>query len=356
MIIHIFYLPNYHLNLSIIESFIYIATENGGIDAKFLIVGSGNQYNDIYKKRLRELEIENYLFISGAKSLWDYSIKNKNQCFLLHGVPYEYIACCVFANVRNLNWVCWGAGARINRKSIKSLLFTPIKRFLYKRFCSVIALMTGDKTSLETDFKLDNVKVIPYYSIKHNKLRDMFYTLLSTPSVNKNKVKVLLGNNGWCLPTYYDLLKKISKYSASIEVHCMLQYPEVKDEEKIKITEFGRSLFGANFYLDLEILSTEDYIHYINTFDIYICGCEEQSGLGAVSTCLKLGKKIYLTGLNYDWIISQKFYIFHVNDIDKDDFLIELSQEDKKYNINKWYETRMSLKDIWADYLKEISR
>ncbi|WP_455674371.1 TDP-N-acetylfucosamine:lipid II N-acetylfucosaminyltransferase [Phocaeicola sp.] len=356
MIIHVFYLPNHHLNLSIIESFVCMATENDDIKLIFLIVGSEKQYYEIYEKRFRELKIENFLFIDRLALLWNYARRNRSQSYLLHGIPYKYIACLVLSNIEKLNWVCWGAGARINRKNAKSILFTPVKKFLYKNFSSVLTLMTGDKISLEHDFKLDNVRVMPYFSIKHTKLRDMFYSLLRNPSINRGRIRVLLGNNSWCLPTYYDLLKKISKYNATIEVHCMLQYPKIGEKEKNKILSLGESLFGKYFFLDMEILPTEEYIHYMNSFDIYICACEEQSGLGAVSTCLKLGKKIYLAGLNYDWIASQKFCIFHIEDINADDFLIELSQKDKAYNIDRWYYTRSFLKGVWIDYLREIGK
>jgi hypothetical protein len=71
--------------------------------------------------------------------------------------------------------------------------------------------------------------------------------------------------------------------------------------------------------------------------DIYICDVKKQTGLGAIYTCLRLGKKLFLSGINYDWMKSLGCIVFDTGEIDqmeKEVFLQEISYEEKLNNYN----------------------
>ena len=209
MVNHVFFSSYSHLNLSLIEGLFSISKTNDKIKGHYIIIGKGENLQK-YLACFEEYGIDNYIFINNIFEFLLYIIRNREQCYLLHGIPYAYISCFIIANAKNVNWVCWGAGARINRNNPKSILFTPLKMLMYKKFSMSITLLTGDKISLEKDYKLKNVKVLPYYSEKHLKLKDYFISLLNSKIEKKGRIKVLLGNNAWCLSEYYKMLQKLS--------------------------------------------------------------------------------------------------------------------------------------------------
>ena len=185
-------------------------------------------------------------------------------------------------------------------------------------------------------------------------MKEYFSTLLHTKKEKNKKVKVLLGNNTWCLSDYYEILKIISGYKDLIQVNCMFQYPQILESDKKDFVCYGKSIFGEDFAIDEKMMQTIEYINYMNQYDIYICSCNNQSGLGAISTCLKLGKKIFISGVNYEWINSQGFKVFHINDLLNKDWLLELNDNVKDFNFSNWYKTRITLKAQWCAYLKDI--
>ena len=111
----------------------------------------------------KQLGIINYSFVHNAKTLYLFAKDFHNHSFLLHGVTYACMCVLIFAGVR-LSWVCWGAGASINRNNWKSVLATPLKILIYRRFHAITTLMDGDKITLEHDYLLKGVEVLPYYA------------------------------------------------------------------------------------------------------------------------------------------------------------------------------------------------
>ena len=94
----------------------------------------------------------------------------------------------------------------------------------------------------------------------------------------------------------------------------------------------------------------------MNNCDIYICAAQKQSGLGAIYTCLRLGKKVFLTEINYEWIKSLGCHIFSVDEIDKmepEDFLEDLSYEEKinNYRAIKSYLNIEQILKKWNEFL-----
>ena len=138
----------------------------------------------------------------------------------------------------------------------------------------------------------------------------------------------------------------------------MMQYPK-KDEQTLNhLCNKGRSLMGDDaFFLDMHMLDFDEYIEYMSGFDIYICGTPTQSGLGAAAMSLMLGKKVVLTGKNLNWIRSQEYVVFDVDDIDgmsERDFLADLSEEQKDRNFENAFSRIEERRDRWVEYMREI--
>ena len=104
------------------------------------------------------------VYLNNFASLLRFAEKHKNDIFLLHGnLPYKVM---FFLSVysQRTDWICWGAKASINYNNIKSILLTPLKIFMYRRFYKIITLMDPDTDSLTHDFHVKNVEQISYYN------------------------------------------------------------------------------------------------------------------------------------------------------------------------------------------------
>ena len=272
---------------------------------------------------------------------------------MLHGVSYKCMYLLIHYRVKNLNWVCWGHGSSINRRSWKSIISVPFKWWLYHHFYSVVVLLDGDKKTLETDYGVKNIMTIPYYGNGWLKMRDLFdrYRLSYKP---KEKPVVFLGNSGHCMDSYFDLLEKFREYAGRIEIHCMLQYIADKDKRRqTKLIELGKQIYGDDFYPDTKYMTPEVYLEYMNQADVYICGAVNQSGLGAISVSLALGKKVYITGKNYEYIIGEQFKAFELSELDET-FAKPLDEQDRLWNYNTLFKGVEPSKQGWCRYLATL--
>ena len=263
-----------------------------------------------------------------------------------------------------MNWVCWGAGASAG-KGLRSWLSMPYKRFLYHRFRSIVTLMDADSKTINRDFRVSpsSIKTISYMSMgdRINEYDFLKQELMSQTSNNPKPV-VLVGNNPSCISGYLELLPRMKQFSGKIIVKCMLNYSLHKDEKYEALLKMGKSYFGDDFFLSEEFYDDKgDYIRYMNECDIYICPVHRQSGLGAVNTCLGLGKKIYIAGKNLEWIRdAYGATVLNADDIDEGmsfiDFSTPLSEKEKKSNFDSVINRRASHVKKWHQYLSALDK
>ena len=358
MIIHTFKLTTFHLNKTLIRAMNKVSFNISEITPYFLIYGS---FNEIEVKKHIELfkqsRITNYYFAYNPKMLYQFAIKNRQHSFLLHGVTYVCMYILSFAGVK-LNWVCWGPGASINRRNWKSILFTPAKILIYHRFRNITTLMVGDKVTLEHDFWLKGIEVLPYYPYNAVHFKDKLIMLNKT-SMHRARLAVLLGNSANCIDSYYELLEKLSRFKGLVTINCMMQYPQVDKQTLSDLKNRGESIFGKDaFFCDTEMLEIEAYFTYMSKFDIYVCGRLSQSGLGAANTSIMLGKKVFLTEKNLQWMRSRGLFVHDLNDIGKgsdSDFFTPLTEEQRKLNFDKEYADVEEIMNKWIQYLQKIA-
>ena len=358
MIIHIFKLTTFHLNKTLIKAMHKVSSNISEISPYFLIYGSFNEM-EVRKhiELFKQSRITNYDFAYNPKMLYQFAIKNRQHSFLLHGTTYACMCILAFAGVK-LNWVCWGAGASINKRNWKSILFTPIKILIYHRFYNITTLMVGDKITLEHDYWLKGVEVLPYYPYTTVHFKDRLIMLNKT-DMHKTKLAVLLGNSANCIDSYYELFDKLSRFKGLITINCMMQYPQIDKRTLSDLRNRGEEIFGKDsFFCDTEMLETEAYFAYMSKFDIYVCGRLGQSGLGAANTSIILGKKVFLTGKNLQWMRSRGLFVYDLNDIENgsdSDFFTLLTEEQKKFNFESQFAGIEEIMDRWIQYLQKIA-
>lgn len=359
MLIHVFKITTFYLNSTLIKSFSAISPKDSPMRPYYLIFGRGDKNSkEKHENLFAKINVVDYSFIESLYSLYVFAHRNRKVAFLLHGTTYACMSVLELAGA-NVNWICWGAGASINHKSLKSILFTPIKKNIYRNFFTIKTLINDDKLTLERDFSLSQVELLPYYSYNSLVYKNYFIEKYNNPSPKNKKPVVLLGNNAHNLAYYYELLNLLVPFKDKITIHCMMQYPKVDEHVLLKLQNTGSSLFGKNsFFVDTQLLDMDSYLDYLSNFDIYLCGNPNQSGLGAVINCLRLGKKVFLAGKNLSWVRKIGFIVFDVNDVREsscNDILSELSDLQKKINLMNNYDSIEMRKKQWIEYLQFIS-
>lgn len=362
MIIHVFTANRYQLVPAIAKGFISVFKE----DAKQVVLLYGNSSLD--KQKYVELfgkeGFTNYVFCTSLSEYISLIKKYKRYPILFHAGSYHWFLIAWLLGCRKLNWVCWGSGAS-SPKSMRGRFSLPYKRFLYHRFNSIVTLMDADRNSIIRDFHISPSKIetISYMSMGDGKNHyDILKEQLMYESRSKSKPVVLLGNNPSCISGYLEILPRLKHYAGRIVVKCMLNYSLVKDKKYDELIRLGKACFGEEFISSEEFYEDkEEYIRYMNDCDIYICPVHRQSGLGAVNTCLGLGKKVYIAGKNLEWIkTAYEAHVFNADGINEslpfDDFSRGLSEEEKRINYDSVINRRANHVEKWHKYLATLDK
>ncbi len=356
MVVHIFTAGRYHLVPSIASGFVTTYMS----DAKHIIILCGNK--NLNKKRyddmFSELNFSDYSFCQSFFSYLRLIYKYRKNSILFHEGHYHWYLIAIFLGCKNIHWICWGSGAKISH-GIKSYLSVPMKMYIYRKFKSIITLMEPDRISIIRDFGVLPTKIQTIsYAFSKEKEDGLCKELANHNKSKVDKPVVLLGNNSNCIKSYIDMLYCLQQYRGKVKVQCMLHYGLIKDKTYNSLIEIGKSIFANDFRSNEEFYNDmESYVRYMHKCDVYICGVETQTGLGAINTCLKLGKKIYITGKNLEWIVNEyKSIVFPVQLIRKDysldEFLKPLTIEEKSFNYDSVTARYKSQQEKWHNYLK----
>jgi hypothetical protein len=329
MVYHVFPLTAKHLTLDIIEQIVkYIPQQH------FFYIVDVVEDKNLYKEYtlfFQKINVTNYLFAKNIEVVYQQKTP-KNAPIILHGDNYFWKIKLLLKNYKKLKWVCWGSGNSLPKATKQRLLF-PVKKYLYQKLHTIIALSKADQDIFQKTYGCKNVLLNPYIS---NLNTNNFFTRESITNQSFTKPVVYIGNNTSCLPTYPRVLQNLKTFKNDIsKVVCMLNYLLEKNQEYHNLKALGTQIFNENFSIDEKFYSLEQYKDFMHQCNVYICAATEQSGLGAIYTTLRLGKKVYLAANNYQFIKSLGCHIFSVDDLNtKEDFYKDLSFEQKLENFD----------------------
>lgn len=332
MIVHLFIMEREHLDPRIAHNFYE------GIKKPQKFIFFSNNSKDREYKILERYEGMNYKYIRNYKTLFQYLKSLPSNCRVFaHGMSYGVLFLLSFMSNIKTYWIIWGSGCTIN-KSFLSCISAPIKRILYNRLYCIITLMEEDKESMINEIKTSTKCItIPYFATDKRQVFPYSLNDILSPKPNKS-ITVYLGNNPSSIDSYFKMIDLLSRFSsADLSVRCMMNYSYVPNEKTELLYSIGRNVFAEKFKFETAFYPIEEYFQYMNQCDIYICGVEKQTGLGALNTTLKLGKKVFLTGKNYTWARKRKAKIYHIDEINQmslEEFIKPLSIEEKKNNYN----------------------
>lgn len=287
-----------------------------------------NEYIRIFNKHLNN----DYRFSYNVISLYIILHSLRSNPIILHAGNRAVRNTVLLLGSKNISWVCWGSGFKKNENgSIKGKLRNFFKQLYIKKYNSVLCLMSPDAEYIQNEYCKKNTIVMPY--VGRRKVTSISEDRALAQKISTNQV--LLGNSPRQIDSYLKNIYDLKRFSNSIYITCMLNYGLLKNDKYIKLKEEGNQLFGERFHLDEKFYNTNDYYNFIESKNIYICDYETQSGLGAISTNLILGNKVFLSGYNYNWIKELGYIVFHYNEIlemSTEEFLKPLSTEEKSYN------------------------
>ena len=354
MIIHVFNLAikAYQLNFSIIRSLLEVSKgeDKEQIMPYFLFYGTADRMMiEKYDLFFKNLSYPYFKYCFTLKEYWQFVHSHSTSPYLLHGPTYKNLFYSIVCGMRNINWVCWGKGSQTNRKNWK-----PIKKWMYNHFKSTIVLLEGDSFTLQKDFGLRQIILLPYFDERLLRMQHKYEMLMHENNRVNQKPVVYLGNSGNCVGSYFNLLRMLDGFVSKIEIHCMLQYIPASAEEQVKqLIVMGREIFGTDFHPDTTYMDEDAYIDYMNRCDIYICGAENQSGLGAIYTCLSLGKKIYITGKNLEHIVNSNYIVYKLSSLDTS-LMEPLTESAIRWNSNLRFSQLDSIRQGWLKYLSSL--
>ena len=67
-----------------------------------------------------------------------------------------------------------------------------------------------------------------------------------------------------------------------------------------------------------DIVSMEEYKTRLSEYKVYVCPATRQTGLGAIYNSISQGVKVYVNGVNYNWLKTLGFIVYSI--LDKNNF------------------------------------
>lgn len=325
-IIHVFNGQVHHHVKNMIQDTVEFFGANGSYDHVFYVY-KYNQFSVHYRSLISENKILLKELKDGKQLAHLIKSLEKNQKLIIHGIVLKELWIWLYtiskANLNKVTWVCWGAGVNW-LPGVRGVVLNYMRRVMYNRIGNIIALMQPDCKSLKEKFHCKNVIVSPYYS----RMCEFEYHSFSRVNKNIYPIRIKVGNNAGGANNHlksFELLQNFAEQD--IKIITPLGYGNEANRQNI--LECGKKLFGAKYTPLTDLLTQDEYISYLyDNVDILLYHAEIQLGLFNIYTCLNGGKKLYLNGINYEWIKHLGFHVYHVNDIKSfEEFATPLTQQ-----------------------------
>lgn len=327
-IYHIFPAHMSHLSPQLISGFHRMFPKFTQI---FIVYGKESD-SDVYIKMSKN--IENITFISNLNDFSKFVSKNKH--ILLHSLIPDICKYTFIHRYRNVSVVCWGSGIKL--VTIKNYILYPLKLLLYHSFKYMISLMEPDRVYLKKKYFVNNLLNQPYIGEREIELKRYIENRKLIKKTDNLK-NVYVGNNSTCIKSYLRVAKKyLNHFNEEFNLQFMLHYDYCSEDKDILELKNFCDFNYKSYSFNTDLLNLKEYVSYIDNCDIYICDEERQTGLAAIYTALRLGKKLYLNGNNYDWVTSLGCVVHHTSEllyISFDNFISEESAEILKNNQKK---------------------
>ena len=86
-----------------------------------------------------------------------------------------------------------------------------------------------------------------------------------------------------------------------------------------------------------DFVDNEEYRKRLSSYKVYISPSIRQTGLGAIYNSVSLGLKLYLDGVNYEWLNELGFIVHNISELRNNsiDDVLYFDENEKIHNIEK---------------------
>lgn len=234
-------------------------------------------------------------------------------------------------NLSKIIWCIWGHDLYENRLEIKTtyqkirkfivniIKFIPnkIRKSKIKQFYAIGIGFQYDAIEVKRKYGNDmRIVMAPYgYKKENKKIIDKIIEQTSP----KEYIRIMVGHSAFPFLNHITILKQLAKYKdENIRISLVLAYGS-RDYAKI-VKETAIQLFEPDKLEIIEnMMSQEEYIHYLSTVDICILDYKHQAALGNIYMLLYMGKKLYLNenGIIKLFTTLEGIENYNVTDIEK---------------------------------------
>ena len=128
-------------------------------------------------------------------------------------------------------------------------------------------------------------------------------------------IRIMVSHSGWEHNRHIESFNLLKRFKdEDILIICPLCYGDPTYINDVIYT--GKRIFGEKFYYFTDLMSPEEYFHFILQNHIYISGAENQTGVGALLGNMRGNAKLYLRGNLYFSFKEEGFDIFDYNEIE----------------------------------------
>ena len=192
--------------------------------------------------------------------------------------------------LKKIYLIHWGGRPTIGRRIKFFDLIT------YKMFSHIFVLMAPELEYFKPMVG-EKVSCLPYWHKNLNGYR------VNIPE-ERNPRTIILGNSTHNRENYREVLDRLNPNDWD-NIICMLNYGDERNASATdKFVAEYKNKFSNRFYAWRETLPYEEYLKVMSKTTFYICINKTQSGLGAISNSICLGKTIILRGDNFKWMSS----------------------------------------------------
>lgn len=236
---------------------------------------------------------------------------------------------------KRISWICWGDIPRMEFPSNRLMqqYYQFKTRLCVRLYDQIITLMTSDKRTIESAFKIARPIIVQPYPARG----DVFEL---KPELTGRRI-LLLGNSASLIMYYPEVLDAID-ITGWDEIICMLNYGhESKQDEVDVFVQKYKERFGKKFNPWRKVVPYEEYLNVLSKSTIYASPCPRQIGLGAIYPMIAMGKKVFVNGSNYQWLKDLGVVAFNLmteNLADTDQMCQPLKSTEKIHNISILHE------------------
>lgn len=178
----------------------------------------------------------------------------------------------------------------------------------------------------------------------------LYFDLPIIKSKNDNG-GILIGNSSSATNNHADIWEKLSPLGLYNQIVVPLSYGNVCYASKIK------SIMNGNNMLFLEsFMKRDDYFALLDSCSYFILGVMRQQASENIYYCLSRGMKVffYRDSIPYKYYSSKGYYVFCIEDIDKNSFSTPLTIDQIKHNQDMLLQEKKQCDTIYEDVISKL--